>query len=89
MNEIMNFYEKYIHYANLNFPVFKTKIEEVTNKEKKNIQLIKGRDRSNTYFEKNIGFNYKNSEDKSMNIPKNNPLANIGKHFNKFDLFNK
>ena len=89
MNEMINYYEKYIHHSNLNFPIFKNKIEEVTNQLKKNIYNNKGRDRSNTYVEKNMGFNYKNSEEKTFNIPKNNPLANIGKHFNKFDLFNK
>jgi hypothetical protein len=84
---MVNFCEKFG--SDLPNPCFKLEIEEVVNKTKKQIHPFKARDRSNTLNIKNTVFSYKPNEEKQINIPKNNPLASMGKHFNKFDLYNK
>jgi hypothetical protein len=83
---MLSYYEKIGNTITL--PKYKIDIDEIINKEKKQIHLVKARDRSNTFNFKNTVFSYK-PEEKQINIPKNNPLASMGKQFNKFDLYNK
>jgi hypothetical protein len=84
---MVGFYEKFA--SLISAPKFKLDVEDIMSKDKKQIHSVKARDRSNTFNFKNSMFNYKPYEEKQINIPKNNPLASMGKHYNKFDLFNK
>ncbi len=87
MGDMISYFDKFSN--SIQTPVFKQHIDDIIGKNIKQIHLIKARDRSNTFNFKNNVFNYKANEEKTINIPKNNPLASMGKQFNKFDLFNK
>jgi hypothetical protein len=107
---MLNCYDRLIQ--NMKKPVFKNDIEDITNKEKKLIHIMK-RERANTLFNTQFDFgslsipnksnvtngngssnantssnNNNSNSEKKMEIPKFNPLANIGKFYNKFDEVN-
>ena len=79
---MLSCYDKVIY--NLKKPEFKNDLDDITNNFRKQLRIIK-RDRSNTLFNTKIDFDAKTTSDKKMDLPKFNPLANIGKNFNKFD----
>ncbi len=72
-------------------PKFNTEINEITNEIRKNINIDKLKENvviigsSNTQNKFDISI--PNIEELNLNIPRNNPLANFGKPYNKFDEY--
>lgn len=66
-------------------------IEEITNLKRKEVNLSKLRERANTLVSANpqnkFDIPLPNLQELNLNIPKNNPLANLGKPYNKFDEY--
>lgn len=72
-------------------PNFITEINEITNENKKNVNMDKLKEKVITIGSPNIQNKFDvpipNMEELNLNIPRNNPLANFGKPFNKFDEY--
>jgi hypothetical protein len=84
--EMLSCYDKVTMY--LTKPAFIVDMEEIVNKIRKPLRIVK-RDRSHTLFNAKIDFGEnKVNFDKKLDLPKVNPLANIGKYYNKFDEVN-
>jgi hypothetical protein len=83
--EMLSCYDKVT--ANISQPKFKSDLEEIVLKMRKQLRIVR-RDRSHTLFNAKIDFESKSFTEKKVDLPKFNPLANIGKFYNKFDEVN-
>lgn len=72
-------------------PKFKTEINEITIEHRKNVNMDKLKEKvimiTSPNPQNKFDIPIPNIEELNLNIPKNNPLANFGKPFNKFDEY--
>jgi len=72
-------------------PEFNIKIDEITIENRKNVNFDKLKENPIGIVSPNSQNKFdiptQNMEELNLNIPRNNPLANFGKPFNKFDEY--
>lgn len=72
-------------------PKYKIDINEITNEKSKNVNMDKLKEKTivigSPISQNKFNIPIPNVEELNLNIPRNNPLANFGKPFNKFDEY--
>lgn len=72
-------------------PKFKIEINEITIENRKNVNMDKLKEEdlviASPIPQNKFDIPIPNIEELNLNIPKNNPLANFGKPYNKFDEY--
>jgi hypothetical protein len=72
-------------------PKYKIDINEITIEKRKNVNMDKLKEKTivvgSPISQNKFDIPIANIEELNLNIPRNNPLANFGKPFNKFDEY--